>query len=102
MLKKILLFIALCSVILGYSQKNQGITQSDVKIRQHLANINNQTADVSTGRMGYKVIIPGLPFEEQVMEANTIYEIRDVFDLCGTNISPVTVNIPDNIILKFN
>ena len=102
MFKKILFLIAVFSVILGYSQNNKENTKINVKKLQALANINNQTADISTGRMGYKVVIPGLQLGEQINEPNTIYEIRDVFDLGGTITSPVIVNIPNNCILRFN
>lgn len=67
-----------------------------------LANVSNQTANTNTGRMGYKVLMPGVPFASQVTEPNTIYEIRDVFDLGGTEENPVTVNIPAGVVLKNN
>ena len=69
---------------------------------QALANISDQTANANTGKMGYKVLLPGKSFAEQVTEANTIYEIRDVFDLGGTEEAPVNISLPDNVTLRFN
>lgn len=69
---------------------------------QALANISDQTANANTGKMGYKVLLPGKSFAEQVTEANTIYEIRDVFDLGGTQETPVSVTLPANSVLKFD
>ena len=66
------------------------------------ANISNRIADVEaiTGEVkafGYKVLNPNLSFAEQVTGANTIYEIKDNFDLGGES-----VTIPANCTLKFN
>ena len=60
-----------------------------------LANVSNQTANSTTGKMGYKVLDPTKTFAEQVTAENTIYEIRDVFDLGGNDLI-----IPSNV--KFN
>ena len=68
---------------------------------QALANISDQTANANTGKMGYKVLLPGKSFAEQVTEANTIYEIRDVFDLNETTIS-TPILLPEGCTLKFN
>ena len=62
-----------------------------------LANVSNQTANSTTGKMGYKVLDSTKTFAEQVTAENTIYEIRDVFDLNGGS-----VTIPGGCILKFN
>lgn len=62
-----------------------------------LANVSNQTANSTTGKMGYKVLDPTKTFAEQVTAENTIYEIRDVFDLGGGS-----VTIPSGSTLKFN
>jgi hypothetical protein len=53
------------------------------------ANISNRIADVEveTGvvkALGYKVLNPNLSFAEQVTRANTVYEIKDKFDLGGS------------------
>lgn len=66
------------------------------------ANVNDRPADVviETGvvkALGYKVLNPNLSFAEQVNSANTIYEIKDSFDLGGGN-----VTIPTGCTLKFN
>lgn len=66
------------------------------------ANINDRPADVviETGvvrSLGYRVLSPNLSFAEQVNSANTIYEIKDSFDLDGGS-----VTIPAGSTLKFN
>ena len=66
------------------------------------ANISNRIADVEveTGvvrALGYKVLNPNLSFAEQVTAANTIYEIKDEF-----NLNNGSVTIPTNCTLKFN
>ena len=65
-------------------------------------NINDRPAQVDSETealvsLGYRVLNPNLSFAEQVNSANTIYEIKDSFDLEGS-----IVNIPDNCQLKFN
>lgn len=72
---------------------------------QALANVSNQTANSTTGKMGYKVLQPydqsvdgSQTFAEQIEGLeNYIFEIRDVFDL-----NKGSVTIPANCILKFN
>lgn len=61
-----------------------------------LANVSNQTANSTTGKMGYKILDPTKTFASQVTAENTIYEIRDVFDLNNQS-----VTIPENCVLKF-
>lgn len=46
--------------------------------------------------MGYKILRRNKTFAEQVMDVDTIYEIRYDFDLGGAS-----VTIPDNCVLKF-
>lgn len=60
------------------------------------ADLENRAADAQ-GRMGYKILKPTETFASQVTAENTIYEIRDVFDLGNT-----TVTIPSGSTLKFN
>lgn len=65
-------------------------------------NINDRAAkiDIETSAvvaLGYKVLDPRKSFAEQVTDANTIYEIRDEFNLNGES-----VTIPTGCILKFN
>lgn len=65
------------------------------------ANVSDRPADVviETGvvrSLGYRVLSPNLSFAEQVNSANTIYEIKDEFDLGGN------VTIPAGCTLKFN
>ena len=83
-----------------YSEQSIGIT--DQQRNTALANVSNQTANSTTGKMGYKVLDPTKTFAEQVTAENTIYEIRDVFDLGGTQETPVSVTIPEGSTLKFN
>ena len=83
-----------------YSEQSVGIT--DQQRNTALANVSNQTANSTTGKMGYKVLDPTKTFAQQVTAENTIYEIRDVFDLNGTQETPVSVTLPANSTLKFN
>ena len=57
----------------------------------------NRDYNQSTGSMGYKVLVSTESFTNQVAQQNTIYEIREVFDLGGS-----TFSIPSNSILAFN
>jgi len=66
------------------------------------ANISDRGADVApvTGEvraLGYKILNPALSFASQVVSENTIYEIRDNFDLQGQD-----VTLGSNSILRFN
>ena len=63
------------------------------------ADIDQQTSEVKA--LGYKIINPNQPFTSQVVDANTIYEVRDFFDLSGTEQEPATVIIPANCKLRF-
>ena len=47
--------------------------------------------------MGYIILRKNKSFAEQVIKANTIYEVRYDFDLNGAEIT-----IPENCVLKFN
>ena len=51
----------------------------------------------NTDRMGYTILRKNKAFNSQVVEENTIYEIRYNFDLDGAS-----VTIPEGCILKFN
>ena len=82
------------------SYDNQSAT--DIQRNKALANVSNQTANSTTGKMGYKVLDPTKTFASQVTAENTIYEIRDVFDLGGTQETPVSVTLPEGCTLKFN
>ena len=76
---------------------------------QALANVSNQEAEydgstppIFTGKMGYVVLQPEsnatTTFAAQIADKpNTIFEIRDVFDLHDEPVS-----VPDNCTLKFN
>ena len=84
---------------------NLFVEQSSLTDQQRntaLANVSNQTANSTTGKMGYKVLNPTKTFAEQVTAENTIYEIRDVFDLGGTQETPVSVTLPAGSKIKFN
>ena len=70
------------------------------------ANINDRGADIApiTGvvnSLGYKVLNPNASFVSQVVDANTVYEIRDYFDLSGTEQELTVVTIPANCKLRF-
>lgn len=78
------------------------IDATDQQRNTALANVNNQTANSTTGKMGYKVLDSTKTFASQVIAENTIYEIRDVFDLGGTQETPVSVTLPAGSTLKFN
>ena len=54
-------------------------------------------SDLVLESLGYKVLDPNGSFEAQVTKINTIYEIKDSFNLEGK-----TVNLPSNVTLKFN
>ena len=92
------------------------VEATDAERLQALANISNQEAGYDssdppafTGKMGYVVLQPEkagdvtTTFAAQIAnKPNTIFEIRDVFDLGGTQETPVSVTIPANCTLKFN
>lgn len=94
------------------SNIEKAIEDSDLLVEQNsltdqqrntaLANVSNQTTNSTTGKMGYKVLDGSKSFASQVTAENTIYEIRDVFDLGGTQETPVSVTLPANCTLKFN
>ena len=80
------------------------VDATDAERLQALANVSNQTANSTTGKMGYVVLQPEIEgdatttFAAQIAnKPNTIVEIKDVFDL-GNEI----VEIPDGCILNFN
>lgn len=64
-------------------------------LNNRTAKIDQQTSEIIA--LGYKVLNPNLSFAEQVNSANTIYEIKDSFDLEGGS-----VTIPTGSVLKFN
>lgn len=64
-------------------------------LNNRTAKIDQQTSEIIA--LGYKVLNPNLSFAEQVNSANTIYEIKDSFDLNNGS-----VTIPANCTLKFN
>lgn len=71
-------------------------TKTDQQRNTALANVSNQTANSTTGKMGYKVLDGSKSFASQVTAENTIYEIRDVFDINGSE-----VIMPSNCVLNF-
>lgn len=73
------------------------VDATDQQRNTALANVSNQTANSTTGKMGYKVLDPTKTFAEQVTAENTIYEIRDVFDLGGNEFT-----IPSDVKFNFN
>ena len=97
----------------GGKDLTKALTLSDEQKHNASANINDRAADVApvtneVRALGYKVLNPALGFSEQVENvvdndvvivdnSNTIFEIRDEFDL-----ESGSVTIPTNCILKFN
>ena len=57
----------------------------------------DRAADAQTGKLGYKVLRGDASFASQVSDANTIYEIRDVFDLNNAE-----VIIPEYCVIKMS
>lgn len=74
---------------------DEDVEATDAQRNKALANVSNQTANSTTGKMGYKVLDPTKTFAEQVTAENTIYEIKDVFDLGGRY---VTINCQEKFI----
>lgn len=64
--------------------------------------INKKYLDDKLEGPYYKILNSQYSFSSQVTSSNTVYEIRDVFDLEGTDENPVTINLPENCTLKFN
>ena len=105
-MKKIPLFIVLLLSILFVAYANKdGITL--ISNEQEQFNEETEGGAASLDQMSLYYSLPesnhmvlqkgsGLPFDRQVKEANTIYEIRDVFDLNNK-----TVKIPENCVLLF-
>ena len=80
------------------------VDATDAERLQALANVSNQTANSTTGKMGYVVLQPEIEgdatttFAAQIANnPNSIYEIRDVF-----NLNNGSVIIPSGCTLKFN
>lgn len=63
-------------------------------LNNRTAKIDQQTSEIIA--LGYKVLNPNKSFAEQVTAANTVYEIRDEFEVAGS------ATIPANCTLKFN
>ena len=51
---------------------NEYVDATDQQRNTALANVSNQTANSTTGKMGYKVLEPTKTFTEQVTAENTI------------------------------
>lgn len=66
----------------------------DLEIRNGLLQLADRS---SIDGLGYVILRPDKTFAEQVVQANTIYDVRYNFDLEGT-----AVTIPDNCVLQFN
>lgn len=91
--------IALKSELNGKVDKEEGkgLSSNDYtdEEKAKLTELGDRAADET--QMGYIVLRKGVPFAEQVTQANTIYEIRYDFDLDGAS-----VTIPAGCVLKFN
>lgn len=59
------------------------------------ANILNQSSN-NTGKLGYKILQPSISIISQINQENTIYEIKDVF-----NLNNGTLNVPSGCTLLF-
>ena len=75
------------------------INVTDQQRNTALANVSDQTANASSGKLGYKVLDPAKTFAQQVTEADTIYEIKDSFSAGSQNNAFV---MPNGVVLKFN
>lgn len=71
---------------------------AQAQVRENIGaeKVVDRAADAQTGKLGYKVLRGDASFASQVSDANTIYEIRDVFDL-----NSGSVTIPAGCTLKF-
>lgn len=78
----------------GLSTSPQSLTTAEQETV--LANLNDTAPNTTTGKLGYKVLQGNQSFAAQVTAENTIYEIRDVFDL-----NSGSVTIPANCKLRF-
>lgn len=74
--------------------KVNGADEEDITSENGLLKLKNRSA---LNGMGYVILRQNKDFAEQVIKANTIYEIRYDFDLNGAEIT-----IPENCVLKFN
>lgn len=72
---------------------NNAADEEDITSEDNLLKLKDRTG--SNG-MGYIILRKGKPFKEQLIQSNTIYEIRYDFDLGGE-----TVEIPENCVLRF-
>lgn len=68
--------------------------EEDITSENGLLKLKNRSA---LNGMGYVILRKGKTFAEQVINANTIYEIRYDFDLNGAEIT-----VPESCVLKFN
>lgn len=68
--------------------------EEDITSEDNLLKLKDRTG---LNGMGYIILRKGKPFKEQLIQSNTIYEIRYGFDLGGE-----TVEIPENCTLKFD
>lgn len=69
----------------------------DLELVNSVLQFANRVNPNNTTGLGYKILRANSSFASQVTAQNTIYEIRDAFDLSGE-----TVNIPSGCILRFN
>lgn len=67
--------------------------EEDITSENGLLKLKNRSA---LNGMGYVILRKGKTFAEQVIKANTIYEIRYDFDLNG-----IEIEVPSNCVLKF-
>lgn len=67
--------------------------EEDITSEDNLLKLKDRT---SLNGMGYIILRKGKSFKEQLIQSNTIYEIRYDFDLDGE-----TVEIPENCMLEF-
>ena len=72
--------------------------EEDITSEDNLLKFKDRTHVAGTNSgMGYVILRKNKTFAEQVIKANTIYEVRYDFNLCSE-----TIEIPENCTLKFN
>lgn len=94
--------LQLKTIINPVTYEDQTTKTSDAEKNIAYSNLSDRISDSVTGKLGYKVLQTSTRFQTQVSAENTVYEVRDVFDLGGTQENPVTVSLPANSTLKFN
>lgn len=85
---------AVSDIVDELERKVNAADEEDITSENGLLKLKDRSA---LNGMGYIILRKNKSFAEQVIKANTIYEIRYDFDLNGAEIT-----IPENCVLKFN